>query len=651
MVDPRKIWSSSQLPTLPSVAIRLLEISRDPNVKIKDVVEIIKADPAISAKILKATNSSFFGLKSEIASIDRAVPLLGTTVITSLALSFSLVESAMTSGAMAEHYNTYWTQSVVQGITAEVFGNDSTKKQECDFFLSGLLVDLGRLAMLKTIPREYLPVLQKTRKEHRDLHEVEAEMLGVDHIEVGMKLVDHWKLPKALISAIEHHHASLPQIRERKDAPDFELIKAVSVSAAVGEYFCSGNKGRALKRLRDRAEEFYGFSESELNDLLVRIKDQADERGKLYFSNADELADPSDLMAEASEQLAQLAMREHVANTKAAAQHEAVQREKQELETKNEKLQIQALRDPLTKIYNRLFFDEALQKEIDRCRRSATPVGVIFCDIDRFKQLNDNHGHQFGDLVLQRIATTFTNVLRDSDLVARYGGEEFVVLVTEPSENGLAKVAERIRAGVEAEDFDVDTKPIPVTVSVGAVLAIPKKSRHNDLAKQLIAAADEAMYDSKQNGRNQVHVRSLMDENERLLLSEISSNLFSRWLVNRQVFDVPTVSTILLKCRTAHRHIGDLALHEQYLSTEQIDRVLQERVSQGERFGETAVRLGMLSVLQVAHLLAMQREDPVLLSQEFVRAGMLDQQRAVTLLSEYIDEMKANVTAQQTAPV
>ena len=108
MIDPTKIWSSSQLPTLPSVAIHLLELSKDPETEIRDVIEVIKTDPAISAKILKSTNSSFFGFNSKVTSIDRAVPLLGTTVVTSLALSFSLVDAAMTTGPMVEHYNAYW---------------------------------------------------------------------------------------------------------------------------------------------------------------------------------------------------------------------------------------------------------------------------------------------------------------------------------------------------------------------------------------------------------------------------------------------------------------------------------------------------------------------------------------------------------------
>ena len=87
MLDLQRILKSSQLPTVPTVALRLLELTRDPEVEVSEIVDTVKSDPAIAAKILKATNSSFFGFKSEITSLARAVPLLGTTVVTSLAMT------------------------------------------------------------------------------------------------------------------------------------------------------------------------------------------------------------------------------------------------------------------------------------------------------------------------------------------------------------------------------------------------------------------------------------------------------------------------------------------------------------------------------------------------------------------------------------
>jgi HD-like signal output (HDOD) protein len=101
MIDLGRILSSDQLPTLPSVAARLLELRRDPNSELKDFIAALRLDPAISAKLLKLANSSHYGVRTPVATIDRAIPLLGTTVVTSMALGFYLSDAAIGTGPLA----------------------------------------------------------------------------------------------------------------------------------------------------------------------------------------------------------------------------------------------------------------------------------------------------------------------------------------------------------------------------------------------------------------------------------------------------------------------------------------------------------------------------------------------------------------------
>src|SRR5690606_34655131 len=115
----------------------------------------------------------------------RAVPLLGTTMVTSLALSFSVVQNAVTGGPVADHYRNYWAQSVVQATTAELLSDRTKAGLACEYFLAGLLIDLGRLAMLKTIPNEVAAVIDTAAESGRPLHDIEAERLGFDHVEIG----------------------------------------------------------------------------------------------------------------------------------------------------------------------------------------------------------------------------------------------------------------------------------------------------------------------------------------------------------------------------------------------------------------------------------------------------------------------------------
>ncbi len=154
-----------------------------------------------------------------------------------------------------------------------------------------------------------------------------------------------------------------------------------------------------------------------------------------------------------------------------------------------------AITDDLTNIYNRRHFLERMQSEIDRARRYGTPFSVMFIDIDNFKELNDNHGHQVGDKILAELATILKHWARSSDIVARYGGEEFVVLLPMTDKPRSITAAERLRTRVQRHTFYRRKK---LTVSVG-VASYPGDG---DNADQLLGRVDEALYMAKKTGRN-----------------------------------------------------------------------------------------------------------------------------------------------------
>jgi diguanylate cyclase (GGDEF)-like protein len=634
MIDPKKILSSSQLPTLPSVAMKLLELARDPETEFKDVIDVVKADPAITTKILKAANSSFFGFKSPVTSIERAVPLLGTTVVTTLALSFSLVDAAMASGPLAQHYTAYWKQSIVQAVAAEVLAEHYAKTLSSDCFLTGLLLDLGRLAILKTASQDYLPVLVDWESQGGSLPELERGRLGIDHVSIGAALMQQWKLPTKLIDAVLRHHLSAEHVLAELGVDDTTGDRVIATAATVGDYFCTPDKRNALSRMEQFASAFFQMDRKAVEEYLAKTRERIDRAGHLFSVSFEGLGTSVDLMADASEQLAQVAVREHMASTRVEMQREAVEHEKQELATKNQELQERATRDALTNLYNRAFFAEALNAAIGGASRSAGLLAVLFSDIDHFKRINDTYGHQFGDQVLCAVSRIHTEALRRSDVVARYGGEEFVVLVHQPSEKGLEKLAGRLREAVEGYEFFFEGKRVPVTISIGAAVALPEREP-GDLALRLVAAADEAMYESKNGGRNQYHVRSLIDGKDRHLAQLIAQKRFSRWLVQNGIFDIPTISRALLETSSERLRIGSLAQLLGLLTTHQIEEVRNKQRSTGERFGTCAVACGLISEDQLAVLLAIQAEPPNLLARTLTTLGLLEKNRADDLLSQY----------------
>jgi two-component system cell cycle response regulator len=160
-----------------------------------------------------------------------------------------------------------------------------------------------------------------------------------------------------------------------------------------------------------------------------------------------------------------------------------------------------ATRDPLTGCLNRRALMDKLESEIDRARRYGLAISILMIDLDRFKQINDRHGHLVGDSVLRQVGDILRREVRSVDSVARYGGEEFVIVLPETGVQGALTFAERIRVRVGGHDFAEAGDPVLATVSIGVACVSGKESSDSE---SLIALADKALYRAKNGGRNQV---------------------------------------------------------------------------------------------------------------------------------------------------
>ncbi len=171
------------------------------------------------------------------------------------------------------------------------------------------------------------------------------------------------------------------------------------------------------------------------------------------------------------------------------------------------KIEEAANHDGLTQLYNRSFFDRSLHENFRRSKRYGRPLSLLFMDIDHFKQFNDVHGHQIGDAVLQKVAKRLSaNMRQDIDIVARFGGEEMVLIAPETARDGIEIVSDRLRRDIEATKVvfytESEKKVLSVTVSIGTATFNPETVPAFESERELIEAADEAMYHAKRNGRN-----------------------------------------------------------------------------------------------------------------------------------------------------
>ena len=162
------------------------------------------------------------------------------------------------------------------------------------------------------------------------------------------------------------------------------------------------------------------------------------------------------------------------------------------------------LLDPLTSVNNRRFFDQRVVEETSLALRNNHPLSCLFLDLDYFKRINDEHGHQAGDAVLKQAAAIFTDIMRTTDVLARYGGEEFVILLADTSSTVALDIAQRIRKAIADTEFAIEKgKTLRVTVSIG--LATLGEKKPIKTAPQLVSMADQAVYAAKVSGRNRVH--------------------------------------------------------------------------------------------------------------------------------------------------
>jgi diguanylate cyclase (GGDEF)-like protein/PAS domain S-box-containing protein len=167
-----------------------------------------------------------------------------------------------------------------------------------------------------------------------------------------------------------------------------------------------------------------------------------------------------------------------------------------------DKIVLQELRkaaslDPLTELLNRRFIETKIQASIEELKRHGIAFGIIFCDIDHFKDINDSYGHTAGDVILQMVARTLLENIRAHDMAARWGGEEFLLVITHVTGKSLIKIGNKLRTLVKNSFVERDGRIISVSVTMGATMAGPE-----DTIESLMERADGLMYNGKMSGRN-----------------------------------------------------------------------------------------------------------------------------------------------------
>jgi len=478
---PRKI---GKLPTLPGVAIRILQAIRSETPNTREISEIIASDAPLSARVLQLVNSSLYGLSHQITSVHQAMMYLGLNAVKNLALGFSLVNNFSNKTKSALNHVQFWKDSLIGAVAAKLITESIDKKQGENAFFLGLLQDIGMLILSHSMPNEYGDLLAKAKSNGTPLHEIESAILKFNHMDVGEYVTHSWGLPPEFSAPIGAHH-----VPERVSQPSSEIefqTQVLHLSSLYIDLFNHPNPGEnpaygPIERMigaygLETSVDPYALAEQILENVrsvFPIFEIQVDEKKyiEIIETSRNELAE---LSSELMEQV--------------RAQNQDI-----------EKIKLQLDRDSMTQLNNHSRFLENLQHEIARASRYKTPLSVIMADIDHFKSINDFFGHLAGDHALKCVATQLKHMLRDSDQIARYGGEEFAFILPMTEANDAMKAAERLRKGIELMKLSYHDRPIALTMSFG-VAALDSDCEKD--AEGLIKKADEAMYEAKNSGRN-----------------------------------------------------------------------------------------------------------------------------------------------------
>ncbi|HUU85208.1 MAG TPA: HDOD domain-containing protein [Phycisphaerae bacterium] len=207
-VVTRALAVISDIATLPEVTVKIIGIVEDPNSTARDLHQVIKTDPALSAKVLKVVNSAFYGLPGQVASVDRAIVLLGMSAVKNIAVAASIAR-LFKSGKMSEQFSArdLWRHSVAVGVAARLIAKASGQPAGLDeVFLAGLIHDIGILVQRQAFADQLSDVIARCSAGEGDFGNLEVAIIGADHQAFGDGLTTKWKFPRHLRAAVGFHH-------------------------------------------------------------------------------------------------------------------------------------------------------------------------------------------------------------------------------------------------------------------------------------------------------------------------------------------------------------------------------------------------------------------------------------------------------------
>lgn len=220
-----------EIATLPEVTVRIIHIVENPKSTARDLHEVIRNDPALSARILKVVNSAFYGLPGQIASIDRAIVLLGLSAVKNISIAASMTH-LFNSGPAIEGFSgaEVWKHSVATGVASRMLSAAQGRPAIEESFLAGIIADLGLLVERQVFSKQLAEIIAQLNADGGDFCELETQIIGADHQAFGAALAAKWRFPQPLCTTIGYHHKPHLLAANNRELPTLVCVADVIVS-------------------------------------------------------------------------------------------------------------------------------------------------------------------------------------------------------------------------------------------------------------------------------------------------------------------------------------------------------------------------------------------------------------------------------------
>ncbi len=462
----------SEVPSLPVVAQKLLELCRDDKASFAEFARLIESDQGLASRLLRVANSAYYGLRHKATTLERAISALGLKYVKTISLGFHLARALYSEGVKGFSMPEFWKQNLIRAVLARQVARQYCPARREEAFLVGLLQDCGVPFLVQAIGPEYARLWQNKHNTQSSMYRMEQELFYFDHMQAARMIMEQWDLPDVLAGPICSHH-----LRSQTQPSLVEKVQLYQIGYFVGSLTFTDplSLNEEDITLKDYAESAFNLDAEAINELMIQTKQEFTGISQLFADILPEQLDITRLLENARHTLNELVLEDSVRpfdiNQELARFHEDWKILAQKVNRDNE------TRQPLEPegiktLYQMDALKDYLEIACDHVRSMTAPLMLICLEIDRYQEMKELHGQQYTVRIVNELAALLRQLFSEVGCVAYEGQNRYYVALMGPNAKSAVKLTEgllnKVR-GFSCKTSDEFVGRERVTASVGMI--------------------------------------------------------------------------------------------------------------------------------------------------------------------------------------